>query len=470
MKTIPYKLSQQVSVHPRIRAARKLCDIFRRSNFSAYWVGGAVRDMLIQPDRVPKDIDIATDAPFDEICKLLPKTRAIGRAFGVGLTTEGEFNFEIATFRKEGEYTDRRHPSLVEQGTLKEDSERRDFTVNALYFDPLDELLLDLHDGLQDLHSGLLRCVGDANSRLHEDPLRIVRLFRFSANLNFKIEPTTLQAAIQLAPELHFISKERVLLEVSKISNGSEGRFADLIPPLQPVLLGKVLPDSKNDSAGNRRVCLTPPPFAAASNAGILFAVLCAANEGFANRNWMQTFDGWPLSSEERAAVELFQRTGEGQFLIPQTSSETDWRKFLENYKWLRRQSTVRLGIAEWLFRIFGSEDGSGQKSARDLLSGLKSLLNSDKVDLSVSDCLERAIGQRAKPLREKIQSLLADSSRKSALGWARVMADCSLLLGALNLKPANFPDFMHADDDKKIASLCETATRWSESKAKEKK
>jgi len=146
-----------VSKDPRIVAALSLCRKLQANGWAAYWVGGAVRDLLMNTKHVPSDIDIATDAPYDEICRILPDTRAIGKAFGVGLASTGDHSFEVATFRKESDYADRRHPSQVGPGTIEEDSERRDFTVNALYFDPVSGMIIDFHDGVADLNDKIIR-------------------------------------------------------------------------------------------------------------------------------------------------------------------------------------------------------------------------------------------------------------------------------------------------------------------------
>jgi hypothetical protein len=464
-------MKTQVSVHPRIKAARDLCDIFRQSNFKAYWVGGAVRDLVLQPDLAPVDIDIATDASFKEICNLLPRTRAIGKAFGVGLVSDGEFNFEIATFRKESDYADRRHPSQVGPGTLQEDSERRDFTINALYFDPLDELILDMHGGLNDLQARLLRCVGDSQTRLHEDPLRILRLFRFAARLGFQIENTTLTSALRLAPELRFISKERILLEISKLSPRSAGSFAQHIQPFQSSLLGTAQSQGQNDSSGKTSFCFSEPTVSVQSYPATLFAVICASNEGFSKRNWPKTFKDWPLSGEERAHVELFQRTGEGLFCIPQTSAESDWTAFLENFRWLQRQSRISLAMADWLSQQFEPKAEDGTKfSALNLISSIKRICTSQDPENSINTCLEDAIQFDAKPLREKVQSQLANAPEKSAVSWGRLMIDCGVLLRLINWPPSEIPDFLSADSDEKIALLCATAMRWSQSKSNGKK
>lgn len=461
-------MSAQVSVHPRIQAARSLCEKLRQENYAAFWVGGAVRDLILQPEIAPNDIDIATDAPFKDICKLLPQTRAIGKAFGVGLVTLGDNAFEVATFRKESDYADRRHPSQVGAGTLEEDSERRDFTINALYFDPLDDVVVDFHDGMNDIKSRVLRCVGDPKVRLHEDPLRILRLFRFAVKFNFSIDKETLQAAHLLATELVFISKERVFLEVSKLSPASISAFADSIRPLQSALIG--LPQSARPptESQTREISIKHTPESILPHAGSLFVVLCASNEGFSARSWPKAFKDWPLSSEERAQVELFQRIGEGVFVIPQTDNETEWKKFLENFRWLQRQSRISVGVAAWLAEALGTAAFPAGQSL--FISQLTRTASASQPQISIDECIEHLIQRKARPLREKVQHTLDSSAAKTALGWARLIVDCSILFETLTLNTRNLPHFFGLDDDEKIASLCDTAMRWSQTDVRTKK
>ncbi len=193
---------------------------FQKRGFSALWVGGAVRDMLL--GKPTGDIDIATDAFPVEIKKVLTelgiKYFNVGEKFGTigAITKHG--NIEITTFRTESGYTDSRHPDKVDYAlTALEDSERRDFTINALYYDPQNKEVLDYHDGLKDLMSKTLRFVGKAEDRIKEDPLRLLRAVRFAANLNFKIAPKDLEAIQKHAKEINKTSGQRIKIELDKI-------------------------------------------------------------------------------------------------------------------------------------------------------------------------------------------------------------------------------------------------------------
>ncbi|MEY3902464.1 MAG: hypothetical protein RL189_1770, partial [Pseudomonadota bacterium] len=271
-KTIPYQLDPEVSADPHVCAARRICQVLRQSGHTAFWVGGAVRDLLLSPQTTPKDIDITTDASFEDVRRLIPQTRAIGKAFGVGLVSEGSFSFEVATFRKEADYADRRHPSFVGVGSMEEDSERRDFTINALYFDPIGGTIVDFHDGLDDLKNRVLRCVGDADIRLHEDPLRILRLYRFAGNLGFHVAEETDRSAKALAAELTHVSKERVLLEISKLRAESITQFTASLRPFQATLIGEANQGKYHD--GERELFNMQHHSAALNHPGMLFALM----------------------------------------------------------------------------------------------------------------------------------------------------------------------------------------------------
>ena len=211
----------------RYLLAKSICAILQKNNFEAYIVGGAIRDLLIKPNILPKDLDLATSANPSEIFNLFKNTQFVGESFGVCLLKIEDFQFEIATFRKEGKYLDRRKPHSISQGTFEEDSNRRDFTINCLYFDPNKNIIIDVHNGLADIKNKIIRCVGNAEDRLYEDSLRILRMSRFAANLNFKIEKESLEAAIKQNDGIYLLSKERILLEFQKVKIGRFYYFAE---------------------------------------------------------------------------------------------------------------------------------------------------------------------------------------------------------------------------------------------------
>jgi poly(A) polymerase len=165
-----------------------------------------------------KDFDIATSARTEEVEKIFPKVVLVGKAFGVcKVVTDGGLMLEVATFRKDGEYKDHRRPTTVEFGSVEADGARRDFTVNALYFDIKSQQILDLFGGLQDLKAKVHRAIGIPDDRFKEDALRLLRAVRFSARLGFVIEDSTRQAILERVSLLKKVSVERVREEMEKI-------------------------------------------------------------------------------------------------------------------------------------------------------------------------------------------------------------------------------------------------------------
>lgn len=199
----------------------------RAAGHQAWLVGGCVRDRLL--DRPLKDADVATSAEPDEVERLFPRTVAVGKAFGVikvlpsGRPDEGGNEVEVASLRADDRYVDGRRPVAIRRGTLQEDAERRDLTVNALYADP-DGAITDPVGGLPDLQARILRGIGDPAARLDEDRLRVLRVLRFAAVLHFSIEPAT--AAAVRATAITGVARERVLDELAKAAHaGAAGDF-----------------------------------------------------------------------------------------------------------------------------------------------------------------------------------------------------------------------------------------------------
>lgn len=195
-------------------------DTLINSGHSAYIVGGCVRDLLC--GKKPHDYDITTSALPHETQALFDKTVATGIKHGtVTVIIDGE-PIEVTTFRTENEYSDSRHPESVNfVSNVSEDLARRDFTVNAMCYNHIDGLL-DLFGGKEDINNKVLKSVGEAKTRFSEDALRILRLFRFAATLDFTIEKNTFNAAIRCAPSLKNISAERIFVELQKLANGTK--------------------------------------------------------------------------------------------------------------------------------------------------------------------------------------------------------------------------------------------------------
>jgi poly(A) polymerase len=191
------------------------------------WAGGCVRDELL--GLVPKDYDIATDAEPDHVCRLFRRTVTVGMSFGVveilgPRTPQGPLKVQVATFRKDLDYSDGRRPDAVVFCSAKEDALRRDFTINGMFYDPLDNQLIDYVGGQEDLRARLLRAIGDPATRFHEDKLRLLRGVRIATRFDLAIEPATAAAIQAMAPEFTRpppepagISAERIADELRKL-------------------------------------------------------------------------------------------------------------------------------------------------------------------------------------------------------------------------------------------------------------
>jgi tRNA nucleotidyltransferase/poly(A) polymerase len=212
----------------------------QQAGFSAYWVGGCVRDFLL--GREPGDYDIVTSALPEQIEKLFQRTIPVGRKFGVIIVLEGDYQFQVATFRAEADYQDGRHPAYVVFGDAVADARRRDFTVNGLFYDPVERKLYDWVGGEADLRAKIIRTIGSPAERFGEDHLRLLRAVRLAAQLNFTIEPETFAAIKAAAPKIHAISAERIRDELIKLfSPPHASRGLDLLR--QSGLLEQVLPE-----------------------------------------------------------------------------------------------------------------------------------------------------------------------------------------------------------------------------------
>lgn len=188
---------------------------FISHGYEAYVVGGCVRDSLL--GKLPDDWDITTSAKPNEVKALFARTIDTGIVHGTVTVLLEKEGFEVTTYRIDGEYEDSRHPKKVEfTRNLREDLSRRDFTINAMAYNET-EGLVDLFGGLEDIKNRQIRCVRDAAERFSEDALRILRAFRFSAQLDFEIEETTLMAAKEQAEKLQAISAERIREELTKL-------------------------------------------------------------------------------------------------------------------------------------------------------------------------------------------------------------------------------------------------------------
>ncbi|MDP1608731.1 MAG: CCA tRNA nucleotidyltransferase [Chlamydiales bacterium] len=198
--------------HPQ---ARFIVDTLRKEGFVAYYAGGWVRDFLLQ--RESDDIDIATNAPPEAIQSLFPHTVPIGLAFGIILVIVEGHQYEVATFRQDFDYQDGRRPASIAFSTAEEDAKRRDFTINGMFYDPIEQKVLDFVGGQVDLQAKILRAIGNPHERIKEDRLRMIRAARLACRLHFTIDPATQEAICAHAKELFpAVAVERIWQELSK--------------------------------------------------------------------------------------------------------------------------------------------------------------------------------------------------------------------------------------------------------------
>jgi poly(A) polymerase len=200
------------------RNAERIVRTLRDAGHEAFFAGGCVRDLVMGAR--PNDYDVTTSATPDEVMVLFGKTVPVGAAFGVVLVILGGREYEVATFRTEGGYSDGRHPDRVAFSTAEEDVRRRDFTINGLLYDPVKDEVIDYVGGRADIERRVVRTIGDPDERFAEDRLRLIRAVRFAARLGFEIEAATLEALVRLAPTVTRVSAERIRDELLKMLVG----------------------------------------------------------------------------------------------------------------------------------------------------------------------------------------------------------------------------------------------------------
>jgi poly(A) polymerase len=212
----------------------------RAEGHEGFLAGGCVRDMLLNKE--PQDYDIATSAKPEDVQRIFPATVPVGAQFGVILVVIDGAPFEVASFRHDGPYLDGRRPSAVRYGTLEEDIRRRDFTINGMVYDPFADRVIDLVGGQDDLRRGVVRAIGDPQTRFEEDRLRMIRAVRFAASLRFEIDAPTFAAIHDLAPSIAIVSWERIGDEVTRIlTEGGAQRGFELLD--RSGLLQIILPE-----------------------------------------------------------------------------------------------------------------------------------------------------------------------------------------------------------------------------------
>ena len=232
------------------QASRKVCSVLQDAGYKAYVVGGAVRDLIAGIE--PKDYDVATDATPEQVRSLFRRSRIIGRRFRIVHVMSGPETIEVSTFRaaQDSESATDEHGRILHDntwGTLEEDATRRDFTVNALYYDPSTETVLDFHHGVADLQQKTLRMIGDPKVRYREDPVRMLRAVRLGAKLKLNIDPDARHPIREMVDLLENVPAARLFDEMLKLlSSGhavacvkqlrEEGLHNGLLPMLDVIL------------------------------------------------------------------------------------------------------------------------------------------------------------------------------------------------------------------------------------------
>jgi poly(A) polymerase len=233
--------------------ARGIVARLQANGFTALFAGGCVRDRLMGRD--PHDFDVATDAPPEAVQRLFPRTVAVGAHFGVVCVVGDGMQVEVAAFRDDGVYLDGRRPESVQFSTPERDAQRRDFTVNGLFLNPITGEVIDYVGGRKDLEARVLRAIGNPAERFREDRLRLLRAVRMATVLDFEIEPETWAAVKENARFIHEVSAERIRDELVKIFvHPRRLRGFDLLD--QSGLMREILPEMEA-----LKGCEQPPQF-----------------------------------------------------------------------------------------------------------------------------------------------------------------------------------------------------------------
>jgi poly(A) polymerase len=263
----------------------------QEAGYQALWAGGCVRDEFL--GRTPQDYDVATAALPEQVQVLFRHTVEVGLSFGVvHVLGPRPFKVEVATFRTDLGYSDGRHPDAVRFASAREDAQRRDFTINGMFFDPLRNELLDYVGGREDLHARVLRAIGEPRQRFTEDKLRLLRAARFATRFDLAVEPVTAAAIKDMASEITVVSAERIAEELRKLlvhprrARGMQlmdalGLVTPVLPELVPM---KGLPQGPPSAPTGdlwehvlRVMDLLVPPPAAGDVQGVSFPLAMAA-------------------------------------------------------------------------------------------------------------------------------------------------------------------------------------------------
>jgi len=244
---------------PQKSFALNVVQCLKDAGHDALWAGGCVRDALL--GMPPKDFDVATSARPEQVVELFGKRRTIGvgASFGVIIVLgkrKSDGQIEVATFRSDGAYSDGRRPDSVEFCSAELDAQRRDFTINGIFFDPVDGKVIDYVGGQEDLKAGMIRAIGDPDARIAEDKLRMLRAVRFAARFGYELDPGTSSALTTHAADLDQVSVERIAEELRRmLSHPSRKIAVELM--LTTGLLAQTLPEVSADNVADVLASMT---------------------------------------------------------------------------------------------------------------------------------------------------------------------------------------------------------------------
>ncbi|WP_377559123.1 CCA tRNA nucleotidyltransferase [Ornithinibacillus salinisoli] len=299
--------------------AKEIINKIEKNGHQAYYVGGCVRDLLLQ--RPIGDIDIATSAPPTKILEIFDHVIPVGMEHGTVIVRQKGVSYEVTTFRVEGNYSDHRHPDTVQFiDQIDKDLERRDFTINALAMNR-EGCIIDLFDGKADLYKKVIRTVGNGVERFYEDPLRIIRALRFSSQLGFQIETNTLTAMNQVKHQILTIAIERMTTEMSKLVQGKYVHHG--FAYLQKTKIYDYLPILKKHPYIIDKISTKIKPLGSLSE---LFALFYMIETSISISTWVKS---WKCSNKVRReashlvdALKYYEKNGLNQWLVYQLPSE----------------------------------------------------------------------------------------------------------------------------------------------------
>ncbi len=296
------------------------------AGYIAYFAGGWVRDNLM--GHPSDDIDIATSAPLEVVTSLFPKTIALGVSFGIVVVVEEGHPFEVATFRKDIDYVDGRRPTRVESATPEEDAQRRDFTINGMFYDPLKERLYDFVDGQKDISLQRICAIGDPTRRFAEDRLRMMRAARYATRFDFTIEPQTLRAIqVHAHTLLASVAIERVWQEFKKMAQFN--KCAEGLVLLHRLcLLSTIFPILKDVSIEEiqRRVIRVNHFPKDVPTVALLLELF----PDFSVKEALEFCDTFKLSNQDKQFVQFYYEARH-MLMMPE-----EWQDQLENIEWVR--------------------------------------------------------------------------------------------------------------------------------------